>query len=67
MITLDSSILSHDVKIGLCLQIQTQIYQSACRRLVPSLAGGHQSNFPHPRLPDDFRIGLYILPAPPED
>ena len=43
MITLDSSILSHDVKIALCLQIQTQIYQSACRRLVPSLAGGHQS------------------------
>ena len=30
-------------KLALCLQIQTQIYQSACRQLVPSLVGGHQS------------------------
>ena len=38
MITLDLSISSHDVKIVLCLWIQTQIYQSACQRLVPLLA-----------------------------
>ena len=39
----NTKIPSHDIKIVLCLQIQTQIYQSACWWLVPSLVGGHQS------------------------
>jgi hypothetical protein len=34
-----TEITSHDTKRALCLQIQTQIYQSACRWLVPSHGG----------------------------
>ena len=34
-----TEIASHDMKIALCLQIQTQIYQSACWQLVPSHGG----------------------------
>ena len=59
MITLDLSISSHDVKIVLCLWIQTQIYQSACRWLVPLLAGGHQSKSAGPT----FRVWIA---APPQ-
>ena len=38
-ICVHTEIASHDMKIALCLQIQTQIYQSACWQLVPSHGG----------------------------